>query len=131
MRKKKIILIFASTNLFLGLLVYVLLDRNIILFKSFNFPNSINSLYLNQLRNYLSDFFYMLFICSICHFYHLIKIQKAYIFLILLSPILHESLQFFFLSLGTFDLFDLIVFVLVSLIYYFPIYNYIEKNINP
>jgi hypothetical protein len=128
LEKKKIILIFALTNLFLGLLVYVLLDRNTILFKFFNFSASTNFFSFNQLRNYLSDFFYMFFICSICHFYHLIKIQKVYIILLLLSPVLHESLQFFFISLGTFDLFDLIVYFSVTSIYYLLIYKYIEKT---
>ena len=128
MSKKKILLIFATLNLLLGLLVYFILDRNIMLFEHFNFSKSYYPLNYNPLRNYLSDVLYMFFICSICHFYLLIKIPKAYIIFFFLTPVLHEFLQFFFNSMGTFDVIDLIVYFLVSLIYYFLIYKYIEKK---
>jgi hypothetical protein len=129
--KKNIIITFSISSLIIGLFVYILFDKNIILLKYFNFSISSQCIYCQIIRNYLSDIFYMFFICSVCHLYDLYEIPKTYIIIIFLTPFFHEFLQFYFSSLGTFDIIDILFYILISLIYYFFIYSYLEKKTCP
>jgi hypothetical protein len=124
LNKKGVLIFLAFLNLLVGLLIYLIFDRDIKLLHYFNFSGK----YLNYpiLRNHFSDFFYMLFICFLSHFYITIKISKIYISMLLFSPFLHEILQFYFFGLGTFDLYDLILYFIVSLTYYLFIYRRYE-----
>ncbi len=127
MRKKAMLLFFALINLFLGVIVYLVFDKDVIFLNLFKFSNVNCS--SNFIRNYFSDFFYMFFICFVSHFYFTLKISKFYIFVFILSPILYEILQFFSPSLGTFDLIDLTLYFFVVLNYYFFIFTKYEKQI--
>ena len=124
MNKKGLLLFLAFLNLLMGLLIYIIFDRNIKLLRYFNFSG--NHLNYPILRNHFSDFFYILFICFLSHFYAIIKISKIYILILLFSPFIHEILQFYFFGLGTFDLYDLILYFIVSLTYYLFIYRVYE-----
>ncbi len=99
----------------------MLFDSEIIILENFNLSNYQFS--CNILRNYLSDFFYMLFICLLSHYYVTLKISKIYISILFLSPFVHEILQYYFIKLGTFDIYDVVLYFCVSLSYYLFIYR--------
>jgi hypothetical protein len=124
MKKKVLLLTLAFSSLFIGISIYFVLDTNIILLGSNN--SKMNKPNWEFVRNYFSDFFYMVFICSISHFYFSIKISKIYIFIILLSPIIHELLQVQHILPGTFDVFDLVLYFSVILTYYLCFFRFYE-----
>ena len=126
MSKRVILIFFSCTSLIMGLLTYLVFDRNILLFSYFNLPHQ--NIEYSFIRNYFSDFFYVLFVCALSHLYYTLKISNIYILILLFSPILHEFHQFFFLFSGTFDLYDLMLYFLVILAYYFFIFRNIENK---
>jgi hypothetical protein len=48
-----------------------------------------------------------------------IKIPAFYVLLFLFLPVLHEFLQYFEPSLGTFDIFDVILYLVIIILYFF------------
>ena len=127
MSKQVVLILLAFTSLFFGFLTYLVLDRNILLFSYFKFSQL--NLEFRFFRNYFSDFFYVLFVCLLSHLYFTIKISNIYIVIFLFTPILHELFQFFFLFSGTFDIFDMLIYLLVISLYYSFIFRKYEQKL--
>jgi len=119
--KKKVLLVSTLLSLFFGTMVYFLFNEKVLFFEIIG----ISSVNLNNsfIESYLSDFFYVLALTFLCHLFFVMKIPKIHIYSILISPITFEIIQFFRPELGTFDYFDLILFVSWFIIYYSFIFS--------
>ena len=113
---KKIVFIFLL--LFSGLLVYWFFDANIIFFKvtgithlpSGNWNHSPVALLI---RNYLPDFLWAMAVMNTAVFIWEKKFPMIYVYMLFALPFLSEIMQVFKLVPGTFDWYDLLVYVIV------------------
>jgi hypothetical protein len=64
------------------------------------------------MSSYLADLFYSASIYFYAVFLWRIKIAKAYIYILLFTPVFFEFMQFFYSDFGFFDIFDVLILLL-------------------
>ncbi len=115
----KLVLI-SGFMLLLGTYFYYIFGRNIVLFNFLGIEverKLDNGSFLMKpfFQNFLCDIFFFIAITYFAKFLKLMRLHHIYIKLLLITPVLMEFGQFFGLIRGTFDIFDLIIYLIVIL----------------
>jgi len=111
------ILFFSILSLVLGFLTYFVFNDNILLFKIFNWETqTLNNSFFSS---FVSDLFYISSLTFFSHYLFRKQIPNIYLVFLVMTPTIFEISQFFYINLGVFDVFDLLLLITYPLIYYF------------
>lgn len=125
-------ILFAFVFLIIGTVIYWIFNVDIYIFKWLNIELSNYNLFgfnsiSKNLRNYLSDFFWCLYICQMYIVLKKIHAPVYYQICLLLLPFVSEFMQLLKIINGSFDFIDVFIYLVVVLVYLLK-FNY-EKNI--
>ena len=105
------LVILSILNLIFGLITYIFVNPEIIFFKLLNI-DTVKIFHNWIFECYLADFFFGNFIFFFYNLLHSFGIDKKIIYFGFSMPIVFEITQAYLPSLGTFDIFDIILYII-------------------